>query len=157
MSGGYWNHWWASYWSDAGVGFIVLKMQFGLLFYLEVLLSRSGNSRLTLAYLQAAPSQRVKLILSAFNPNSTEVPARVRNLLLSEAIIDWVEHGNKKMGEIIVGRIIPQQTEHKRTNDVGDNTLDLVKSMSGEKRQKLLEEALGARVSPVKADYEVTK
>lgn len=117
-----------------------------------------ASKRLAMRYIESDAKGRVRLILRALDPDDPDISARARNMLLSEAIKDWIEGGNRKMGEIIVARIVPQQTEHKRTNEVGDNALEAVRSMSDGQKHKLLEEAMNRRSSsPVKADFEVTE
>lgn len=117
-----------------------------------------ASKRLALRYIESDAKGRVRLILRALDPDNADISAQAKNMLLAEAIKDWIEGGNKKMGEIIVARIVPQQTEHKRTNDMGDNALEAVRAMSGGQKQKLLEEAMNRRSnSPVKADFEVTE
>lgn len=96
------------------------------------------------------------MIVRALDPNSDKIPPKARNMLLGEAIRAWIEGGDKKMGDIIVSRLVPQTTEVKRTNEIGDNAAEAVRQLPKSEREKLLDEIISKRGnSPVKADFEV--
>lgn len=125
---------------------------------LEIMMAQRSKykGRFLLRYLEGTPAQRVRLILRAIDPTAVDIGANARNMLISEGIRDWIEGGNQKMGDIIMSKIIPQVSEHKRTADFGDNALAMVQGMTADEKRKMLGEAmLQQGDSPVKADYEV--